>query len=104
MTFAEKFCAKRKVHPQDFEATVLRLTLRPAARVLRPLLNLNPDYFAADREFIRGVGRISRLQDFNSEEQDYTHNPHNRDFLHRTLRLRVSRRRLRNLVRDTLAD
>ena len=104
MNFAEKFCAERHVPPEDFEATVLRLTLRPTARWLRPLLNLNPNYFGANREFIRGVGRISRLADFESDAQDFAHNPNGRDFLHRQLGLRVSRRRLRNLVRATLAD
>ena len=104
MNFSEKFCATRQVRPEDFEATVLRLTLRPTARLLRPLLDLNPNYFAADREFIRGVGRISRLEDFGSEAEDFANNPYNCDFLHRALRLRVSRRRLRDLVRGTLKE
>lgn len=102
MTFAEKFCAKHNVHPADFEATVLRRSLRPAARVLRPFLNLNPSYFAADREFVRGVGRISRLDEFQTEAQDFAHHPDGRGFGHRTLGLRVSRERLRRIVRDTL--
>ena len=72
------------------------------ARFLRPLLNLNPNFFAADRAFIRGVGRISRLEDFDSEAQDFSQDPNNRDSFHRTLQLRVSRRRLRNLVREVL--
>ena len=88
----------------EFEETVLRLTLRPIARIFRPALNLNPDYFAADREFIRGVGRISQLKNFESEADDFIHNPVGRDFLHRKLGLRVSRLLLRRLVRDTLTD
>lgn len=104
MNFAEKFCAKRQVDPPDYEATVLRLALHRRARFLRPLLNLHPDYFAADRAFVRGVGRIARVADFESEAQDFSHDPDNRGFFHRTLRLRVSRRRLRNLVRTILGD
>ena len=104
MAFAEKFCAQRHVNPADYEAAVLRLTLRPAARFLRPLLNLDPDYFSSDRELIRGVGRISRLEEFEVEAQDFSQNPYNRGFFHRTLRLRVSRRRLHDLVRDALKD
>ncbi len=103
MTFAEKFCAQHEVHPADFEATVLKLTLRPVAGFLRPLLNLNPDYFAADRQFIRGVGRIARIEEYAGEEEDFIHDPANRHFFHRTLHLRVSRRRLRKLVSSTLA-
>jgi hypothetical protein len=101
-SFAEKFCAARKVHPAEFEEVVLRLTLRPMARVLRPILNLNRDYFASDRELIRDVGRITRLENFEAEAQDFSQNPYNQGLLHRGLRLRVSRRRLRGLVRETM--
>lgn len=101
-SFAERFCTARKIHPAGYDEAVLRLTLRPVARVLRPILNLNRDYFASDRELIRDVGRISRLEDFEAEAQDFSQNPYNRGLLHRVLRLRVSRRRLRALVRETL--
>jgi hypothetical protein len=104
MNFAERFCAKRDVHPADYEMAVLRLTLHRRARLLRPLLSLNPNYFAADRAFIRAVGRISRVADFESEAEDYLHDPANRGFCHRTLRLRVSRRQMHRLVRDILKD
>lgn len=102
MTFAEKFCFQHGIHPSDYEAVVLRLSLRPVARLLRPILNLNPNYFAADREFVRGVGRLTRLADFQAEAQDFVYHPDVRGFLHRTLALRVSRERLRNLLRETL--
>ena len=39
-----------------------------------------------------------------SEAQDFSYDPANRGFFHRTLRLRVSRQRLHSLVRDTLKD
>lgn len=102
MTFAEKFCRRHHIHPSDYEAVVLRLSLRPITRLLRPILNLNPSYFAADREFIRGVGRLTRLADFHAEAQDFVQHPDGRGFLHRTLTLRVSRELLHNLLRDTL--
>jgi hypothetical protein len=104
MTFAEKYCAKNGIHPADYEAAVLRQALRPAARILRPFLNLNPNYFAADREFVRAVGRISRLDDFHAESLDFTDHPDGRGFCHRTLGWRVSRERLRRIVRETLKD
>jgi hypothetical protein len=102
LNFAEKFCAAHNVHPADYQEAVLRRTLRPMARVLRPVLNLNRDYFASDRELIRDVGRLTRLEDFEAEAMDFSYNPYNRGLFHRVLRLRVSRRRLRALVRDTL--
>jgi hypothetical protein len=102
MTFAEKFCRQHRVHPSDYEAVVLWHSLRPFTRLLRPILNLNPNYFAADREFVRGVGRLTRLEDFHTESQDFIHHPDGRSFLHRTLKLRASRERLHNLLRDTL--
>jgi hypothetical protein len=104
MTFAEKFCAQRKIPPEAFEPTVLRLALRSVARLLAPLLNLNRDYFTADREFIRCVGRISRRQEFEAEALDFALDSNGRDFWHRTLKLRVSRRRLRHLVREVLRE
>lgn len=104
MNFAQKYCTKHTIPSDAYEETVLRTTLRPAARVIRPILNLNPDYFAVDRHFIRRVGLLTSLADFNGEAEDFVQDPRNRDFLHRTLRLRVSRRRLRSLVRETLKD
>jgi hypothetical protein len=103
MTFAEKFCRLRNVQPAEFEKIVLRLSLTPAARFLRPLLSLNRNYFASDRELVRDVGRIKRIEDFAAEAADFSYKPYNRGFLHRTLRLRISRRRLRDLVRQTFA-
>ena len=104
MTFAEKYCAKTGVHPTDYEATVFRHSLRPVARFLRFSLNLNSNYFAADREFIRGVGRISRLDEFQSEAVDFAHYSERQGFCHRTLKWRVSRESLRRIVRATLKE
>jgi hypothetical protein len=104
MTFAEKFCRARHVAPEDYDKQVLRLSLYPMARILRPLLAANPDYFSPDRELIRGVGRISRLRDFEELAMDFSSDAANRRFSRRLLRLRVSARRLRTLVRSTLHD
>ncbi len=104
ITFAEKFCAQRHLAPEKYEAAVLRLTLHAPARVLRPVLALVPDYFVADREFVRGVGRIRLLREFEGEAFDYAHDPLNRGWLRRGLRLRVSTRKMRRLVWATLRD
>jgi len=104
MTFAEKFCAQRELSLEDYEAAVLRQTLHAAARLLRPLLALAPEYFSADRQFVRGVARISRLRDFEPEAWDFAHDPNNRGFLRQGLRLRISTRKMRRLVWTTMRD
>lgn len=104
MTFAEKFCAVRRIDPEKYEGAVLRLALRPLARWLLPVLALYPGYFTADLELVRGVGRIHRLRDFESEAADFAHHPENRGFFRRRLLLRVSVQRLHRLVRTTLHD
>ena len=104
ITFSEKFCAQHQLAPERYEVAVLRLTLHTPARLLRPLLGLFPGYFSADREFVRGVGRITRLRDFEAEAQDFAHDPANRGILRQKLRLRTSTRRMRQLVHATLHD
>jgi hypothetical protein len=104
MNFSEKFCASRGLPPEKYEETVMRLALRPLARLLWPLLAFYPNYFAADRDLVRAVGRLSRVRDFEDEAVDFAHNPVNRGFFRQTLQLRVSTRRLLNLVEQTLHD
>jgi len=103
-TFAEKFCARHGVTPEKYEEVVLKRSLYPAARLLLPVLVLKANYLAADREFIRGVGRLTRSSGFDSEALDYLDHPNNRGFLRRVFKLRVSGRRLRRMVRDAFSE
>jgi len=103
-TFEDQFCAAHAVAPEDYVDAVLKQSLHPLARWLRPVLVLAPGHFAADRNFIKGVGRISRLEDFDGEVRDYLIDPDNSGFLRRTLKLRVSVTRLSRIVRDVLRD
>ena len=64
MTFAQKFCVKNSVHPGYFDAMVLRLTLRPIARFLRPILNLGPNYFPADASLFAALLESRGLRNF----------------------------------------
>jgi hypothetical protein len=100
VTFAEKFCAKHCLPLEKYEKIVLSRSLYPAARLLRPVLVLKANYFAADHEFVLRVGRLMRLGGFEAEVQDFLYDPNNRGFLRRVLKLRVSARRLRRVVRD----
>jgi hypothetical protein len=103
-TFAEKFCAKHNLPLEKHEEIVLQRALYPAARLLRPVLGLKANYFAADHDFIRRVGRLTRLNGFEAEVQDFLYDPENRGFLRRVFKLRVSARRLRRVVRDLLSQ
>ena len=105
MNFAERFCAQRALTEQQYEREALRCTLHTPARWILPLLNLNRDYFAADRAFIRDVGRIDRMRDFDNEARDFMLNPANAEcFLHRRLKLRVSVRKLRWFALQAFAN
>lgn len=101
MTFAEEFCRVHELEPEQFEAEILKRALYPAARLLRPVLALDRDYFTPDLDFIRGVGRMRHPDAFTIEARDFAHHPENRGFRRETLRLRVSARRLRDLVEAT---
>jgi hypothetical protein len=102
--FEEEFCARHGVAPEHYVDAVLVRTLYPAGRWLRPVLALKPSYFTADRNFIKGVGRISRFSDFEAEVKDYLHDPENRGFFRRVLKLRVSSYQMLRLVRGVLRD
>ena len=100
--FAVLFCQKRNLARDRFVEEVLAESLYPHAHVLYVLLVwLHSDYGAADLDFIGGVGRISCLQDFWGEAEDFAHHPNNRGLLRQRLRIRVSARRLRRLLKET---
>jgi hypothetical protein len=84
---------------------VLAKALYPHARIIYPLIAwIRSDYRAADLEFISGVGRLTRWQDFPVEVKDYVNHPGNVGFGRRGLRLRVSARRLHRLVKVTFRE
>lgn len=62
----------------DFVDTVLRFTLRPAARTRRPFLSLDASTFAADHAFFRGAGPISRPTKSAAAADDFIHAPNGR--------------------------
>lgn len=100
--FASRYCAKYGVLPKRYEQAVLRRSLHLGARLLYPLLACRPSYFAADRELVRAIGGCRTLWDFDTETLDFRNHPDNRGWLRGTLKLRLSVRRLRRLVREVL--
>ena len=92
------------MRPERYERAALKRSLYPAARVLRPVLMLKRQYFEADRDFILGVGRITRPGQFDYELSNYLHDPANRGFLRQRLKLRTSSTRLRRLVQEAFGE
>jgi hypothetical protein len=102
-SFAALYCQKHNLAPARFVEDVLAQALYPHAHVPFMLLTwLRPAYGVADLDFITGVGKLSRLHDFWAEADYYAHHPRNLGFLRQGLRLRVSARRLRTLMKETL--
>ena len=102
-TFKELFCAGQKIEPEAYAAAVFARTLYPHARPWVPLFRtLNSNYFAADMDLIRATGTLRRCRDFPDEVLDFNHHPANQGFYRQTLRIRVSAKRLKALLRETL--
>ena len=101
-TFAEKFCSDHKLEAEQYRTEVFVRVLYPGTARVQSLLKWIPGYFEADYEFIDGVGRITSLKGFDGEEGDFSRHAKNRGFMRRTLKLRVSGRRLKSLVYATL--
>jgi hypothetical protein len=93
--FAELFCSRHRVSPELYRNAMLRRCLYPRALLLRPLLLLfRKGHFDADYELISRVGGLTNHESLH-DEIDAFHDPFaNRGFLRRTLRLRVSARRV----------
>jgi hypothetical protein len=103
--FAEIFSARHGLLPARYVPALLRRTLYLHAAVVAPVINLLwPGYFALDRELIRGVGGITRLDQLPGLLSDFRHDSRNHGLMRSRLRLRVSTRRLHRIVHDLLAD
>jgi hypothetical protein len=102
-TFAELYCARHGLAPDAYQQAVFRRVLYPHARPLAWLLPLlDRDYFAADLDLVRAAGLARKLGEYANDAEEFVHHPANRGALRRVLRLRVSARRLRALLREVL--
>lgn len=98
LTFAEKFCARFEVAPQDYSRAALERTLHRHASVMRPIITwFNPGFFAPDTRFITEAGLATSHRDFGFAAEEFQESPANRRFLRRALRLCVSTDRLHRL-------
>jgi hypothetical protein len=97
------YCRTRGIAPSAFARELLRHSVYPQARPWLGLLTwLNPGHFDPDYEFIADVSGLRRRTDFGDAAESYLSHPHNRGFLRRQLRLRISVRRMLRLVNEVL--
>ena len=101
-TFAQRYCARRRLSDEQFARAVLRAALYPQARLLYPVTALvAPEFFAADLELISALGRVRSIRHFHEVSVDYRHSLARAGFVRRTLHLRISLRRLRDIMAET---
>lgn len=102
-TFAELFCSQQGVAPGNFNRVVLRRSLYPHARLIARLVEgMEPDFFAADRDFVSAVGALRRARDYSAEVSEFIHHPDNRRPVRRHLKIRLSTSRLKLLFKASL--
>ncbi len=103
--FTDIYCQREHLATERFAGHLLQRTLYPHARVLAPLLRtLDRQHFLADNEFVQDVGNLTRTAHFAAVMQDYSKHYANHGILRRTLRLRISVRRMQRLVFETFAE
>ena len=100
--FAELFCAQQGVAPERCQEEILRRTLHPRARILAPTIRFfNARHFAADRDLVQGAAQLRSRDKLADEIAYFRRHPWNRGFWRKTLRLRISVRRMEKLVAAT---
>ena len=98
-SFLEIYCQRTNQRRSHFVPDVLHRTLYPHARpFIRLLEALDQQYFHPDYEFIEDISLMRRPADFSAAVRSYLEHPRNRTFLRRRLRLRISVRRMLELV------
>lgn len=103
-TFAEIYCERENLSPAELNHVLFIRALYPPARLIVGLVRwLNPRHFIADYEFCEDVGYLRSLEDFSLALGSYIEHPANRGFLRRRLRIRVSARRMLQIVRTVFA-
>ncbi|HEY1108260.1 MAG TPA: hypothetical protein VGE76_06500 [Opitutaceae bacterium] len=99
MTVSKDFCQRQGIAPEHFEAIAFNRALYPHARLLRGIVAFfQPEFFAIDREMVRAAGATASARDFRLEELEFHSHPENAGLLRRRLLLRISTRRLYQLL------
>ena len=104
-SLSDRICEKLGLHPNQFENEVFQRCLYGKARVLRPLLQIyNHNFFEADRDFVRRIGKIRRREELTRELDEFYYHPKNGNWLRRRLKLRISCRKVVALVKDVMPE
>lgn len=102
-TLAEIFCERYHVAPEEFSSEMLKRCFYPQARLLAPVIGrMSREYFAPDRELVRGIGLLQSATGLHDELVDHYGHPRNRGFCRRQLRVRISVRRVSHWVHALL--
>ncbi len=102
-TFAELYCQQRGIPPERFMRSLFWRCLHRRTWLLVPLLKLcSRDYFSADYDLIRDVGRLTRANGLTEDLADFHTHPRNIGFARHRLRLRLSVRRITKEVHRLL--
>ena len=99
-TFKEVYCENYSCPPEHFGRQVFMKTLYPQARPLALFGGYRSARFARDRVLVDYCGTLRSFKEVEAEIKEYTQLGENRRFLRRTLRLRVSGRRLARLAAE----
>ena len=102
-TFTELYCQRYRVRTERYVRSMFWRCLHPRTWLLVPFLKLiAPDYFAADYDLIRNVGRLTHAGGLTEDLADFHTHPLNGSFARRRLRLRLSVRRVTKQVHRLL--
>jgi hypothetical protein len=102
-TFGELFCERYHLPPESYVREMLRRTFYPRALIIVPVIRFfSPGFFDADRDFVRRVGLIRRMEDLGDEVTEFHLHPRNRGFLRRALKIRVSCQRMSRVVGEVM--
>lgn len=104
-TFANHYCAQYRVPAENFDRAVLVRSLYLPARLLYPFISrIHPDFFDADLDLVRTVGRLRHPRQFHDACVDYRHHLAHTSLARRALRLRLSVRALYKLLAQTIPE
>ena len=101
--FRDVFCRRFGIAAERYEIELMKRCLSRRARLLAPLIRLvSPRFFALDELFADSIGRVRQKKEFKDELTGFFDHPANSTWLRRSLKLRLSVFRLRNVAREVL--
>lgn len=102
-TFAELYCQEHGIPKERYVTSMFWRCLHRRTWLLVPVLKLySRDYFSADCDLIRDVGRLIRADGLTEDLRDYHTHPRNIGFARHGLGFRISVRRVTREVHRLL--